>query len=146
MTTTNDPPRLAVVAAIIDSAADGPLTSSARLGSEIQTKVVSAAEAIPTAAERALAEALQDDDQRDSPPADPAIAELLLLADDGPDASKLAAGLNQACSLTDDPRPAPSRDERRSAFADVYRRLALHQLNNQVRNNAAATLRKLIRR
>jgi hypothetical protein len=144
MNSTDYLPRLAVVAAIIDPAAEGPLASSARLGSEIRAKVISAAEATPTAAERALAEALQLDHQRDSRPADPAIAELLLLADEGPEASQLATRLNQAFLLPDHSRPAPSRDERRSAFADLYRSLALHQLNNQVRNKAAAALWKLI--
>lgn len=145
MTSTDHTPRLAVVAAMIDSAADGPLTSSARLGNELQAKASSAAEATPTAAERALAEALQDDDQSDSPPADHVIAELLFLVDEGTEASKLAIGLNQAFFLPDDSQSAPARDECRSAFADLYRRLALHQLNNQVRNKAAASLWKLIR-
>ena len=145
MTSTEHTPRLAVVATMIDSAADGPIVSAARLGNELQAKASSAADATPTDAERALARALQDDDQGDSPPADQAIAELLFLADDGPEASKLATGLNQAFLLPQDSHPAPAHDERRSAFADLYRRLALHQLNNQVRNKAAASLWRLIR-
>ena len=145
MTSAEHTPRLAVVATMIDSAADGPVMSAARLGNELQAKASSAADATPTGAERALAQALQDDDQSDSQFADQAIAELLYLADDGPEASKLANGLNQAFLLPEDSHPAPARDERRSAFADLYRRLALHQLNNQVRNKAAASLWKLIR-
>jgi hypothetical protein len=145
MTSTDHTPRLAVVAAMIDSAADGPLASSARLGNELQAKASSAADATPTASERALAEALQDHDQSDSPPADHAIAELLLLVDDGSEATKLATGLNHAFLVPDDSQPVPARGERRSAFADLYRKLALHQLNNQVRNKAAASLWKLIR-
>ncbi len=139
-------PSLAVVAAIIDPAADDSLTYSARLGSDLQAEAISAAEATPTAVERALAKALQDNGDGDGPSADRAIAALLLLADDGPGASKLAAELIQAFLLSDDSGSAPARDERRSVFADLYRRLVLHQLNNQVRNNAAASLWKLIRR
>lgn len=143
MTTTDCPLRLAVVAAIIgrDDSGDDPLAlAAARLGSEIHMKAESAAVAAATPAERALAQALQGEGQRGQPSADHKIAELLLLAE-GPAADKLADGLSQA--LLPQARLAPARDERRFAFADVYRRLALHQLDSQVRNKAAAVLGRL---
>lgn len=147
MTSTDCPPRLAVVAAMIDGqgAGPGPLALAARLGSEIYDKAESAAIATATPAERALAQALRGEDRRDElPPADHAIAELLLLADDGPDASRLATGLIRAFLPPGDSGAALAGDDRRSAFAELYRRLALHQLNSQVRNKAAAIVCKLI--
>lgn len=148
MKSLNCPPRLAVVAAIIDG--DGlrpsPLATAARLGSEILQKAESAAAASATPTERALAQAMRGGGQREEPLVDHAIAELLLLVDDGPDASKLATGLSEAFLLPDAPRAALAREERRTAFAELYRRLALHQLNSQVRNKAAAILCGLIRR
>jgi len=148
MKSTNCPPRLDVVAAIIDgqSLGHGLVVSAARLGSEIREKAESAAAATPTPQERALAQAMRADGQRDERSADQVIAELLLLADDGPDASKLAAGLSQAFLRPDDSKAALACEERRSAFADLYRRLALHQLDSQVRNKAAAVLCGLIGR
>jgi hypothetical protein len=145
MMTIDCPLRLAVVAAIIDgdNAGDGPLATAARLGSENHKKAEAAAIAAATPAERALAQALQDDNQRGQPSVDHTIAELLLIADDGPAADELAARLSQAFLPQADSRPALARDERCSAFADVYRRLALHQLNSQVRNKAAAVLSRL---
>lgn len=145
MTSTDYPMRLAVVAAIIDESADGPLRSSARLGREIRAKAESAAEAVPTPSERALAEALHDANHRDASVTDHAIAELLLLADDVPDSDKLATGLSQALLPHEDSWPAAAGDDCRSVFADLYRRLALHELNSQVRNEAAAALGRLIR-
>lgn len=134
MNNTDCPPRLAVVAAIIDGsqAGRGPLVSGARLGSEIRDKARSATAATATPAEHALAQALRDDGSTDH-----AIADLLLLADDGPVAGRLAIGLSEEFLL---PKSPLVREERRSAFADLYRRLVLHQLNSQVRNKAAATL------
>jgi hypothetical protein len=129
-----------------ERACDGPVASAARLGSDIHDRAESAATATATPAERALAQALRGDGQADEPPADHIIAELLLLADDGPAASKLATGLSQAFLLPDDSKAALAHPERRVAFADLYRGLALHQLNNQVRNKAAAILRGLIHR
>jgi hypothetical protein len=142
------PPRLAVVAAIIEGGevSHGPLASAARLGDEIHSKARSATAATATAAEQALAQALQDSGQCDEPSTDHAIAELLLLADDGPEAGMLAIGLSQTFLLPDDSKALLAREERRSAFADLYRRLALHQLNSQVRNKAAAILCRLRRR
>ncbi len=148
MTSTDYPPRLAVVASIIDecSPVDASLAAAGRIGSDLQGNAASATQAEPTPQERALAEALQEDDQNDGPPTDRAIAELLLLVDDVPAADDLATGLSQTFLLPEDSRPALAREERHSAFADLYRRLALHHLNSQVRNKAAAKLRKLIRR
>jgi hypothetical protein len=147
MTKSDQPPRLAVVASIIDDGggASGPLVSAARLGSEIHDKAESAALAEPTPQERALAEAL-DDDTREGQQADRAIAELLLLVDDVPTADDLAAGLSHTFLLPDDSRPALARELRLPAFSDLYRKLALPTLGNQVRNKAAATLRRLTRR
>ncbi len=154
MTSTDLPPRLAVVAAIIDdqraaagdgSPALGSLASAARLGGGLVSKAKAASAADPTATERALAEALQAEGHA-SGPSDHAIAELLLLADDVPTAGDLAAGLSRAFLLPGDSRSSLASQERRSAFADLYRKLALHQLNSQVRNKAAAVLFKLIRR
>lgn len=151
MKDTDYPPRLAVVAAIIDGeVGQGPLVSAARLGTEILEKAQSATATAATPAELALAQALCGNglcgngtgDERST---DHAIAELLLLADEDPEADTLATGLSQAFLLPDDSMAALANDERRSAFADLYRRLALHQLNSQVRNKAAATLCSLLR-
>ncbi len=79
------------------------------------------------------------------------MAQLLMLADQVPQAGELATGLNQAFLPPDDSQPvtdsqsATARHERRSAFAGLYRRFALHQLNSQVRNKAAAILARLSR-
>lgn len=142
------PPRLAVVAAIIDDGevGQGPLVSAARLGSEIFDKAQSATAAAATPAERALAQALRGNGKRDEHSTDHVIAELLLLADEDPEAGMLATGLSQAFLLPGDSKAALAREERRSAFADLYRRLVLHQLNSQVRNKAAAVLFSLRRR
>lgn len=147
MKNSDCPPRLAVVAAIMDGGevGQGPLVSAARLGSEILDKAQSATAAAATPAERALAQALRGNGKRDEHSTDHAIAELLLLADDDPEAARLATGLSQAFLLPDDSKAALAHEERRSAFADLYRRLALHQLNSQVRNKAAATLCRLLR-
>lgn len=145
------PPRLAVVAAIIDEeVGQGPLVSAARLGTEILDKAQSATAAAATPAELALAQALCGNGpcangNRDDRSTDHAIAELLLLADEDPEAGTLATGLSQAFLLADDSKAALASEERRSAFADLYRRLALHQLNSQVRNKAAETLCRLVR-
>ncbi|HYK30671.1 MAG TPA: hypothetical protein VEV63_01880 [Streptosporangiaceae bacterium] len=145
MTNTDCPPRLAVVAAIIDGGATslGPVASAARLGAEIHDKEQSAMAARSTPAERALAQALRDGGQRDGTSTDHAIAELLLLAADDPEAGRLATGLRQAFLRPDNSKAVLAREERRSAFTDLYRRLALHQLDSQVRNKAAATLCRL---
>jgi hypothetical protein len=145
MASTNNTPRLAVVASMIDevSPADDSLIS-ARLGNNVPRKAQPARAAEPTPQEEALAAVLHDG-ERDSPLAERAIAELLLLADEAPAADDLATGLSQALLLPDDSRSVSVRQEPRSAFADLYRRLALHQLNSQVRNKAAAILYRLIR-
>lgn len=147
MKRTDGPPRLTVVAAIMngESPGAGPLASAARLGCEIHERIQSASAATATPAERALAQALQDDYQRDELPADQAIAELLILADGDGKASKLAAELSQAFLPPDEFCSALASEERRSAFADLYRKLALHELNSQVRNKAAAILFRLTR-
>ena len=69
------------------------------------------------------------------------LAELLLLADALPESGKLAAALSETFLLPEDSTPGPVRRDRTSVFADLYRRLALAQLNNQVRNKVAAALR-----
>lgn len=146
MKNTDYPPRLAVVAAIIDGeVGQGPLVSAARLGTEILAKAQSATAAAATPAELALAQALCGNGKRDEPSSDHAIAELLLIADEDPEAGVLATGLSQVFLLADNSKAALANEERRSAFADLYRRLALHQLNSQVRNKAAATLCSLLR-
>jgi hypothetical protein len=73
------------------------------------------------------------------------MAELLILADEVPQADELATGLSQAFLLPDQSEPGTTRRERRSAFADLYRRVALHHLSSQVRNKAAAILALLSR-
>jgi hypothetical protein len=152
MTSYDHLPRLAVVASIIGEkcaparSAGSSLISAARLGGGLLTKAESSGEAEPTPSERALAHALHQDGQANGLPADRAMAELLLLADDVPAAGDLSAGLSQALLPRHDSEPALAGEERRSAFADLYRRLALHQLNSQVRNKASATLGKLARR
>jgi hypothetical protein len=144
MTTRNCPPRLTVVAAIIDEdgALPNDLRSAARLGG--RSGSVAEPDLAPTTTERALALALQGGQNTgETPAAEPVIAELLMLAEEESGADDLAVALSQAFL-----RPAGSgrdiaRDEPRSAFADLYRRLALHQLNSQVRNKAAAILARL---
>ncbi len=148
------PPRLSVVAAIIEgeTTAKGMLRPENRLGTRYGTGAESQAAASATLTEQKLAHALQGGQ---GPCADAqgelAMAELLMLADQVPQADKLATGLNQAFLLSDDSQPvtdsqpATARHERRSAFAGLYRRFALHQLNSQVRNKAAAILARLNR-
>jgi len=153
MNRSDYPPRLPVLAAILDDdyviadedLACDVLAREARLGSDIFGKAESATEAEPTPLERALAEALHDGVRNDGASADHAIAELLLLADDIPAASDLATGLSQAFLLPDDSGSPAAHEERCSPFAELYRNLALHQLNNQVRNKASAILCQLSR-
>ena len=71
------------------------------------------------------------------------LAELLLLADDLPESAELAAALSQTFLPPGDSASALARRDRTSVFADLYRRLALAQLNNQVRNKVAAALGRL---
>lgn len=154
MTNNDDLPRLSVVAAIMDveTSGKGSLRSEARLGTRYGKAAESQAAASATPAEQQLAQALQGGQGAcaDSE-GEQAMAELLILADQVPQADELAAGLNQAFSLSDDSQPVTdsqpttARRERRSAFAGLYRRFALHQLNSQVRNKAAAMLARLSR-
>ena len=146
MRSTYCPPRLPVVAAMIDGEGlgHGPVVTAARMGSEIQQKAQSAAATTATPTERALAQAIRGDRQSEEQVIDQAIAELLLLVDDGPEASKLAAGLSQAFLRPDDSKAALAHDELGLAFAELYRRLVLHQLNSQVRNKAAELMFGLI--
>lgn len=149
MTNRDDPPRLSVVAAIMDAetSGKGTLRPEARLGTRYSTAAESQAAASATPAEQELARALQGGGQGqcDDAEGELAMAELLMLADQVPKADELATGLNQACLLSEDSQPATARRERRSAFAGLYRRFALHQLNSQVRNKAAAILALLSR-
>jgi hypothetical protein len=154
MTIKDDPPRLSVVAAIIDAdtSGKGALRPEARLGTRYSIAAESQAAASATASEQELAQALQGDQgQRADAQGELAMAALLMLADQLPQADELATGLNQAFLRSDDSQPATdtqpatSRRERRSAFAGLYRRFALHQLNSQVRNKAAAILALLSR-
>ena len=148
MTNGDDPPRLSVVAAIMDAetSGNGPLRAEARLGTRYSTAADSQAAASATPAEQELAQALQGSQgQCADPDGELAMAELLMLADQVPQADELATGLNQAFLLSDDSQPAAARRERMSAFAGLYRRFALHQLNSQVRNKAAAILALLSR-
>jgi hypothetical protein len=138
MTSEEGSPRLSVVAAIIDDPDDRPLGPAARSGSRYREP--SAASATPK--ERELAQALQGDGQP-SGQDEPAMAELLMLAAQIPQAEELATGLSEAYLLPDDSRLTCAREERRSAFVELYRRLALHQLSSQVRNRAAAVLARL---
>lgn len=146
MKSDNYLPRLAVVAAIVDGDKPrcGPVTSAARMGSKPR-EVAGLGVDSATTQERALARALQGGDSRKQTQGDPAMADLLYLADACPGARKLAAGLSQAFLAPGDPASGLPEQDRRSAFADLYRRLALHQLDNQVRNKAAAALRGLSR-
>ena len=154
MTNKDDPPRLSVVAAIMDAETpgQGALRSEARLGTRYGTTAESQAAASATPAEQQLAQALQGGEGAcaDSE-GELAMAELLMLADQMPQAGELAAGLNQAFSLPDNSEPVTDSEpptaprDRRSAFAGLYRRFALHQLNSQVRNKAAAMLARLSR-
>jgi hypothetical protein len=148
MINEGDPPRLSVVAAIIDPGASGKsaLQPAARLGSRYRRASDAGAAASATPTEQELAQALQGGQgQGDSADGDAAIAELLILADEVPQADELATGLSQVFLLPDHSEPDTTRRERRSAFADLYHRVALHQLSSQVRNKAAAIV-ALLRR
>ena len=142
MSSSNDLPRLAVVAAIVAPGGGcGQIARAARLGDRLCGPV---SRRTATATERTLAQALKGGEERpDDQFIHPAIAELLLLADKEPDADRLASGLSQAFVLPDDSTPTIARKERESAFAALYRKLMLHQLNSQVRNKAAALLGQL---
>jgi hypothetical protein len=157
MTSQESTPRLAVVAAIIATDVEGsdgeggdpePHCSSvlaARITGPTCSALVPSLSASATGVERALAEALCVD--HDQGPAaksqEPVLAELLLLAAALPESGKLAAALSETFLPPDDSVPAPARRDRTSVFADLYRRLALAQLNNQVRNKVAAALGRL---
>jgi len=147
--TNSRTPRLAVVAAIIDDgasngASDGSVVWGSRVGSKFREAAEDGMAASPTAEERALAQALREGQTGGAYRAgDPVMAELLLLANDSPEAGKLAVGLSQAFLPPGDSRAVMATKDRRPAFAALYRRLALHQLDSQVRNKAAAVLRKL---
>ncbi len=146
MTNEEEPPRLSVVAAIIDAdtSGKGVLPPAARLGTQYRADAESRAAASATPTEQALAQVLQGG-QGAQAQSEPVMAELLMLANQVPQADELATGLSQAFLPPDDSQRATERHQRRSAFADLYRRFALHQLNNQVRNKAAAILARLSR-
>ncbi len=157
MTSQESTPRLAVVAAIIARDAEGgdgeggdpghPCSSvlAERITGPTCSMMAPSLPVNATGTERALAEALCGD--RDEEPAvrsrEPVLAELLLLADDLPESSELAAALSETFLPPEDSAPALARRDRTSVFADLYRRLALAQLNNQVRNKVAAALGRL---
>jgi hypothetical protein len=164
MTSPDGTPRLAVVAAIIASDAEGndgdggdpehPCASvlAERISGPTCSTMTTSQPANATGTERALAEALcgggrRDQEPRDQKPAprshEPVLAELLLLADDLPESDELATALSETFLSPDDSAPVAARPDRALAFADLYRRLALAQLNNQVRNKVAAALGRL---
>ena len=151
MTNNDDLPRLSVVAAIMDAkaTAKGTQRLEGRLGTRYGPASEPQAAATATPSEQELAQALQSGQ---SPRADAdgeLAAELLVLADQVPLADELATRLKQAFLPSDVPQPATdshsdtARQERTSAFAGLYRKFALHQLNSQVRNKAAAILARL---
>jgi hypothetical protein len=159
MTSPDSTPRLAVVAAIIASDAEGndgdggdpehPCSSvlAERISGPTCSTMTTSQPANATGSERALAEALCGGGRRDQEPAarsqEPVLAELLLLADELPESDELATALSETFLPPDDSAPVPARPDRTSVFADLYRRLALAQLNNQVRNKVAAALGRL---
>ncbi|HET7015446.1 MAG TPA: hypothetical protein VFI65_16130 [Streptosporangiaceae bacterium] len=159
MTTQESTPRLAVVAAIIArdaEASDGEGSDSEHPCSSVLAERITGptcstmAPSLPSSAtriERALAEAICGNGDRDREPAarsqEPVVAELLLLADDLPESDELAAALSETFLPSDDSAAVLTRRDGTSAFADLYRRLALAQLNNQVRNKVAAALGRL---
>ncbi|HXS65274.1 MAG TPA: hypothetical protein VN767_20665 [Streptosporangiaceae bacterium] len=161
MTTQQSTPRLAVVAAIIArDAEDGdgesgdaehPCSSvlAERITGPTSSTLAPSLPSSATGTERALAEAICGCGDRDQGPItrsqEPVVAELLLLADDLPESDELAAALSETFLPSGDSAAAPARRDRTSAFADLYRRLALAQLNNQVRNKVAAALARLRR-
>jgi hypothetical protein len=157
MTTQEKAPRLAVVAAIIAREAEGNENEggetegacSSVLAERITGPTCSTMTPVlpgsATGTERALAEALCGDRDQETAARseEPVLAELLLLADDLPESDQLAAALSATFLPPDASGPGLVRSDRTSAFAELYRRLALAQLNNQVRNKVAAALGRL---
>jgi hypothetical protein len=157
MTTQESTPRLAVVAAIIANDADAgdgeggdaePNCSSVlaeRISGPTCSTLATTLPASVTGAERALAEALcgAHDQEPIARSQEPVVAELLLLADALPESGQLAAALSETFLPPKDSTSMLPRRDRASVFADLYRRLALAQLNNQVRNKVAAALGRL---
>jgi hypothetical protein len=121
-------PRLSAVAALVDLDLEASRTADAWIGLEGEPCSENEAELIVTAtgAERQLAEALRGPPVTEMAQADAAaIAGLLRLAADSPAAPAFATGLLQKFLIPDDSRHAPARDERATAFAELYRMLAL---------------------
>ncbi len=129
MTSEYDRPlRLSAVAALVDldpvasSEADAWIGLEGEPYGENETELVTTA----TVDEWLLAEALKGSPDMVVPePDEEAIAGLLRLAEASPQASALAIGLCQKFLIPDDSWHAPARAECPSAFAELYRRLAL---------------------
>lgn len=122
------PLRLCAVAALMDLDLAASREADAWIGLDGEPCSENEAELIvgATAEERRLAEALRGSPGMELPEPDAeAIAALLRLADDSPQATILAAGLLQKFLIPDDSWQAPARDEHAAAFTELYRKLAL---------------------
>lgn len=126
--------RLDVVAAI---AGEEPADGHAAIG-------VGTAHPHATPDERRLAHALcGGDDEGPGRPDCATLARLLRLAAAGPASAQFTRALRQAFGLPDDARHATAHDERMTAFADLYRRLALPELSADACAEAAGLLDRI---
>jgi hypothetical protein len=135
--------RLSAVAALVDVDLEASRAADAWIGLDGEPCSEDEAELIVTAAgaERGLAEALRGPPVAEAAePEATAIAGLLRLAADSPQAPALAAGLLQKFLIPDDSRHAPARDEPAATFAELYRMLALPGMPAGAAGRAAALL------
>lgn len=144
MTGENEGPlRLCAVASLMDLDLGASREAGAWIGLDGEPCSENEAELIvsATSEEGRLAEALRGSPGSELPEPDAeAIAALLRLADGLPQATIFASGLLQKFLIPDDSWPAPARDERAAAFAELYRTLALPGMAADATERAAVQL------
>jgi hypothetical protein len=135
--------RLIVIAALVGYDAPGSRAADCWVHADGTPYSAADAELIETAtaSEWQLARALRGGHDETCDPDATALSELLRLADGTPLADVLAVGLRQVFLLPDDSWHAPAREERTSAFADLYRRLALPAIEGDLREAEAILCR-----
>lgn len=140
------PLRLSAVAALVDLDPVASREANAWVGLEGEPFSEKEAELVVSATveEWLLAEALQGSPGTEVPvPAEEAMAGLLRLAEASPQAPVLAVGLCQKFLIPDDSWHAPARGECASAFADLYRTLALPGMATDATERAVVLLHGL---